>query len=220
MAALVDIDIAEESAISFPFFHFVYKKVRQNYKMRKKEWAPNCLLGIIGLLLVMATLPNVGALTPTNVYNCSDGYLLTNVSGEFNGVYRELIFRNTTCPYGCADNEIECNDPKNIDHGSVVFNAAIFVVIAIIFLFLSFTLKITKGRFYYIKYMFLAMTFIYMLLSVGLLGSMYIFGQDNISSIVWSGWFILAMSFIFTFALFFVTELQEYVKSLLRAGKW
>ena len=101
-----------------------------------------------------------------------------------------------------------------------MFNAAIFVVIAIIFLFLSFTLKITKGRFYYIKYMFLAMTFIYMLLSVGLLGSMYIFGQDNISSIVWSGWFILAMSFIFTFALFFVTELQEYVKSLLRAGKW
>jgi hypothetical protein len=68
--------------------------------------------------------------------------------------------------------------------------------------------------------MFFALTFVYLLLGVGLMGGMYIFGQDNISSIVWSGWFVLAMSFIFTFVLFFVTELQEYVKSLLRAGKW
>lgn len=172
---------------------------------------------VLALLFFMS--PSAMAIPSTPLYNCTNGYLLTNVTAWMSGSLIELFVYNETCAFGCADNGLECNSPLNVDQTSVGMNAALFMVMAVIFLYLSQKMQIVNKKYYVLKYLFFSLTFIYMMLAVGLLGGSFVFGQDNLSAIIWSGWYVLMFAFLFMLLMIFVSEAEEYVKSLKKAGR-
>ncbi len=177
---------------------------------------------MLGLLSFLFFLPLIcsAQITPTTTYDCEAGYLLTNITGQIDGEFIPLWIDNTSCDFGCADNGIECNTPLKVDKLAVSINAAIFVVVALFFFVLSMNLNVSSKRFYIMKYFYMALSFVYIIPGMGMMAGIYYFGQNNIASLSWTGWIGFIVVFIFTILVLFLTELEEYVKGLLKAGKW
>lgn len=162
------------------------------------------------LILSLFLIPNVSA-TINPIYNCTDSYLTTNISGIIDGDWTEIFWNNVSCPFGCAENGLECNSPQNVDMASVSLSSIIFMVLAIVFFLMS---NQVKGDFWPMKYLFLFIGFVYMLLAVALIGGMFIFGQNNISNLVWMGWYVLSTTFIFILLVTGLKEGKDYIQRL------
>jgi hypothetical protein len=175
------------------------------------------LLILSALIMSLFLIPFAYSLEAQSTYNCTNGNLVTNVTAMINGELNEIYFDNETCPFGCALNGLECNDPRNVDFVSMSSSALIFLAVGIVFLFLSYKVEPISKRYYVIKYLYLALFFIYMIMMTGILGGLSIFGQNNFSNIMWTNYYILIFTTIVTFLLIFFTEVEEWYKSMRHA---
>ena len=169
------------------------------------------------ILTSLLIIPSGYSLLSNTVYNCTDGSLFFNKTIVTDSDYIEIV-ENETCPSGCALNNIQCDSPLNVEKGAIAVNAGIFMVLAILFMFLSQKLEPVNKKYYMMKYLYFSLFFIYTILSVGLLGGMFIFGQDSVQSLSWSGWIILIWTFVITILAMFFTELKNYVDALHKAA--
>jgi len=166
------------------------------------------------LMLMLITIPTAQAMA---YYNCTGNHLITNITAMIDGDLVELWYSNVTCPHGCSINGVECNDPANVDKASVSITAMVFMALGIIFLLLSQKINLFNKKYYAMKYLYFAAAFAYFIITIGLLGSINIFGQDNIANLSMSGYYVLIVVAVFTFLVVFFTHIEEWYNAMRRA---
>jgi len=175
-----------------------------------------CIELALALLFIVAAMPQAQAVTAHTKYNCSNGVLLVNHSAVIDGTLTELWVENVTCAHGCSVNGVECNDPANVDQAAVSVACAVFLVFAIVFLILSQRMEIFNKKYYMMKYFYLGVSFVYMIMVTGVLANLHILGQDNIANILTAGQYVLVFTVVFTAVIVFVTHLEEWYKAMRR----
>lgn len=176
----------------------------------------------INLLMTLAVLscliiPSAQAITAGPVYNCTGDHLVTNITAQIDGEVVEIWYDNSTCAFGCSLSGLSCNEPRNVDSASVSVAAVAFIAFSIIFFYLSQNINLFNKKYYVMKYFYLGVAFVFLIISIGLLGNMNTFGQDNISRIIMSGYYVLIFTGIITFLIIFFTEMESWYKSMREA---
>jgi hypothetical protein len=114
---------------------------------------------LVCILSVLATLNGVNAID----YNitCVNGNLIKNGTLDVNG-QNYVFFQNTTCPYGCASNGIECDELVRSDVNFVLYPISMLIISAI-FGFLA-----VKTEKKYFQFLFLGLTMLFIIIGMGL----------------------------------------------------
>ena len=114
---------------------------------------------LIFFLTYLAQIHPINALD----YNisCVNGYLIKNATIKIND-NTHTFFQNTSCPYGCADNGIECDDLVSEEGNFVLYPIALLVVAAIF----GFLAVRTDAKCF--QFLFLGLTMIFIILSMGI----------------------------------------------------
>jgi len=162
-------------------------------------------------------IPTATAITAGPTYNCTGNHLITNITAQIDGDVVEIWYDNTTCSFGCSISGLACNEPRNVDGSAVSTSAIAFIIFAMIFLGLSFTMNLFNKKYYVMKYLYLGVFFVFLIISIGLLGNMNTFGQDNISRLTMSGYYVLIFTMIITFLVIFFTEMESWYRSMREA---
>jgi len=149
-------------------------------------------------------------------YNCTDGYLITNITAKVDGSIKEIYYNNESCPNGCALNGEECNSSQNVDMAAVGLMSFIFLGLSVFFMWLSDKVKAFSGRYYMMKYLYLGVSFAFIFMTVGLLGGIHVFGPNNIADIAMSSFYVLTGTTIFTALVIFFTEVESWYKNMKR----
>jgi len=148
-------------------------------------------------------------------YSCVNGYLETNITAIVDGEYTEIYYSNVSCsPYDCAYNGIECDSPDNVDKVGVTINSGIFMIAAIIMLLMSYYTRAEDKYWLSMKYLYLAVGFLLMINSAGLVSGIFEFGPNSFTTLSWNSYLLILMTFLISFFIFFLKEMQEYFKKL------
>jgi len=151
---------------------------------------------------------------------CVGSTLEKNMTIYFNNT--AYIFNTTiNCPYGCADNGLECAEPATSDSGMMLTICIVLGIIAALFAYIG--KSITWGGESYswmlqVLFMFGALLFI--LLDIGIIAGFSTFTQNNIRSILNVAYLTviyIILLVLLAFMVLLVIKAVEYMIS--RGGK-
>jgi hypothetical protein len=166
------------------------------------------------LVMELAYLVSIGGVNAlSNSYvNCTDGFLIKNITKEISGTEVTFI-ENETCPYGCSDSGIECNELASANPNFVLFPIAILIV-AGIFAFLS--VRTNKEWF---QFLFLGLTMIFLILSMGLFAGYTTLTIVQTKTLLTYGYQATIYGAIFTLFILFLLLLFNVFKPIFEKQK-
>ena len=165
---------------------------------------------LIFFLTYLAQIHPINALD----YNisCVNGYLIKNGTINVNG-NDYTFFQNTSCPYGCSDSGTEC-DRLAIENQNFVLYPIAMLVVAAIFSFLS--VKTDKNWF---QFLFLGLTMIFIILSMGLFSGYTTLTITQIETLFIYGYQAVIIGTVFTSLILFIFLLWNIFKPIFERKK-
>ena len=176
------------------------------------------LLAFIAFLSII--IPISSAQPIRTSYNCTDGYLISNMSGNLLGTYREITFQNSSCaPYVCARNGLMCNSPENNDPMFVMMSGFMFFILGFGMLYVYKIVDAINNRYKLLKYLYFLVGACMIVFAIVYISAFTLYGPNDFEGLNMFVYIILGLVISITAFVIGVSELEDYVKKLLSQGK-
>ena len=166
------------------------------------------------ILSLFILLPSVSA--TTTLKTCSGGYAWENTTYIIDDTTETINSKPVLCPFGCANNGLECAEPAENDSGMMMVAAMIISAVAFLFVYISNTIEWGGDKYNWpLKVMFLMGALLFVLLDVGLISGYGSFNQNSMASLGVVSYTVVIFMLLVTLLAFLVFLLIFTVESAL-----
>lgn len=173
------------------------------------------------LVFVLLLIPMVSASTITTTKNCTNDFLVTNVTGVLLNDYSEIVYQNVSCGSdGCAYNEMMCNHPENLESSTVISISVLLIVVGLVFLYLSSQIIVAKGvTTQLLRYLLFFISFIFLIQAVIFMMGTNTLTPNALDDAVTVDYIIFLIAISFITMVTILTEGQAWAEKLMKKGQ-